>query len=273
MKAEGIALVTGAGRGLGRALAWELALRGFEVVATARREETLGELRAEADAAGLTLTGQPLDVTRPETLELPPGLRVLVNNAGLDGPYLPVEHAPLEQWRELFETNFFGALQVIRSAVPKLREAGGGVICNITTASLLGPVPFFGMYRAGKAALSALGESLRPELAPFGIRVLEILPGPIDTEMLAASDRVPEAAAYPGYEAVSRRAHEGRRSVKGMETPPADAARAIADAILDDASPLRCACDPLGRGLLEAWRGQSDEEFMQGMLGAFRPEQ
>ncbi len=273
MNAEGIAVVTGAGRGLGRALAWELALRGFEVVATARRPETLDPLVAEAATAGLALKSQKLDVTRPGTLELPRGLRVVVNNAGLDGPYLPVQHAPIEQWRKLFETNFFGALEVIRRAVPQLRKSGGGVICNVTTASLLGPVPFFAMYRASKAALSALGESLRSELSPFGIRILEILPGPIDTDMLAASDRMPEAAAFPGYLGVARRAHEGRRGVAGLETPPADAARAIADAILDDTSPLRCGCDPLGRGLLEAWRGQSDESFVQGMLGAFRPEE
>jgi hypothetical protein len=57
-----------------------------------------------------------------------------------------------------------------------------------------------------------------------------------------------------------------------LVTPPAEAARAIADAILDDASPLRSGCDPLGQGLLEAWRGQTDEAFMQGMLGAFAPE-
>lgn len=273
MDARGIAVVTGAGRGLGRALAWELAGRGFEVLATARRAEALAELVTEARSAGLALRPGVLDVTRPGTLELPAGLRVVVNNAGVDAPYLPVEHAPLEQWRETFETNFFGALEVIRRAVPRLREAGGGVICNVTTASLLGPVPFFALYRAGKAALSALGESLRAEVAPFGIRVLEILPGPIATEMLAASDRVPEAARYPDYQAVARRAHEGRLGVAGMETSPDDAARAIVDAILDDASPLRCACDPLGRGLLEAWRAQSDEEFMRGMLGAFAPEQ
>lgn len=271
MNAEGVAVVTGAGRGLGRAVALELARRGFQVVATARRPEALEGLVAEAAEAGLSLRGQALDVTRPETVALPRGLRVVVNNAGLDGPYLPVEHADVEQWRELFETNFFGALEVIRKALPLLRGAGGGVICNITSASLLGPVPFFGMYRAGKAALAALGESLRAELSPLGIRVLEILPGPIATEMLAASDRVPEAAAWPEYAAVARRAHEGRRGVAGMETPAADAARAIVDAILDDESPLRCACDPLGRGLLEAWRAQSDEEFSQGMLGAFRP--
>ena len=204
---------------------------------------------------------------------MPAGLRVLVNNAGIDGAYLPVEHAPMEQWREMFETNFFGAVEVVRRAIPRLRDAGGGVICNVTTAALLGPVPLFAMYRAGKAALSALGESLRAELAPFGIRVIEILPGPVATDMLAGSDRLPEASACEGYEGIARRIHTGRQGVENMATPSAEAARAIVDAILDDDAPLRCGCDPLGSSMLEACRAQGDEAFMQGMLGAFAPEE
>src|SRR5438067_13919045 len=97
-----------------------------------------------------------LDVTRPETIRLPTGLRVLVNNAGVESAYLPVEHAPMEQWREIFETNVFGVVAVTRAAIPLLREAGGGVICNVTSSSLLAPMPFYAAYRASKAAVSAL---------------------------------------------------------------------------------------------------------------------
>ena len=93
------------------------------------------------------------------------------------------------------------------------------------------------------------------------------MPGPIDTDMLAASDRLPEAAAHAGYEASAEKLLAGRRGVAAMTTSPEVAARAIADAILDDASPLRVACDPLGSGLLEAWRTSSDEVLMRAMLG------
>lgn len=272
MIADGIALVTGAGRGLGRALALELARRGFDVVATARTGSALRRLEEDAAAEGLAVAGEILDVTRPETISVPPGLRVLVNNAGVDGAYLPVEHTPVESWREIFETNFFGLVEVTRRAIPSLRAAGGGVVCNVTSSSLFAPVPLFAGYRASKAAVSALGESLRTELAPFGIRVLEILPGPIASDMLARSDRVPEAMEHPGYEGIAERSHAGRRSVEHMVTAPEEAARAIADAILDDASPLRCACDPLGRGLLESWRGKDDESLMRDMLPAWLPE-
>ncbi len=179
---------------------------------------------------------------------------MLVNNAGVDKAYLPVEHAPQALWREMFETNLFGLVEVVRRAVPRLRESGGGVVCNITSCSYLVGVPFFAAYRASKAAVGALGESLRAELAPFGIRVLEVMPGPIDTDMLAASDHLPEAAVHPGYETLAQALHTGRRAVAPMTASPESAANAIADAILDDASPLRVACDPLGAGQLQAWR-------------------
>jgi NAD(P)-dependent dehydrogenase (short-subunit alcohol dehydrogenase family) len=267
VKAEGIALVTGAGRGLGRAIALELARRGFEVRAGMRDPAAGAELAHEAARAGGRLAAQRLDVTDPDSIAAPDGLRVLVNNAGYDGEYLPLEHAPMSLWRRMFETNVFGAVEVTRRAIPKLRAAGGGVVCNVTSVSILTAVPFFAAYRASKAALGAVGESLRAELAPFGIRVLEILPGPIDTAMLAASDRLPEAARHAGYEELARRLWEGRRGIAHLTTAPAQAAVAIADAILDDDAPLRCACDPLGAAQLEAWRRSSDEDLMRAMLG------
>lgn len=258
MKAEGVALVTGAGRGLGRAIALELSRRGFEVVATARRPEPADlpeDVRVEA-----------LDVTRPESIRIPEGLRVLVNNAGLDAPYLPVEHAPVSLWRNLFETNLFGTVEVIRRAIPVLRATGGGVVCNVTSASLFSAVPFFAAYRASKAAVSALGESLRTEVARFGIRVVEIAPGPVETEMLAASDRMPEAAEHAGYEALAAWLLRGRRGAGAQRVSPEAAAARVADTILDDEAPLRNACDPLGAGQLEAWRSQRDEELMRALL-------
>jgi NAD(P)-dependent dehydrogenase (short-subunit alcohol dehydrogenase family) len=270
VRAEGTALVTGASRGLGRATALELARRGFEVVAALRDPAAGADLPARAAESGGRLRVTQLDVTRPESIEIPAGLRVLVNNAGVDAEYLPVEHAPAALWRGMFETNFFGLLEVTRAAIPVLRRAGGGAICNVTSCSLLSPVPFYAAYRASKAAVSALGESLAAELAAFGIRVLEVMPGPIDTDMLAASDRLPEAAAHPGYEPLAEWLLTGRRGVASLTTAPERAAEAIADAILDDAAPLRVACDPLGVGQLAAWR-QAPESFLDAVLGAIRP--
>ena len=266
MKPEGAALVTGASRGLGRAVAWELADRGFDVVASMRDPDDGAALGLEARERGLALRVERIDVNDATTIRIPDGLRVLVNNAGVEGDYLPVEHTPSSLYRALFETNVFGLLDVTRRAIPSLRAAGGGVVCNVTSCSLLAPMPFFAAYRASKAAVSAIGESLRTELRPFGIRVLEIQPGAISTDMLRGSERMPEAARHAGYETMARRVYQSRPP---EETPPDEAARTIVDAILDDDAPLRCACDAMGAGLLEAWRHSSDEDMMRGMVDFF----
>lgn len=271
MKASGAALVTGAGRGLGRAIALELADRGFDVVASMRQPGAGAAPAARENARG-SLRADALDVTRPDTIEIPEGLRVLVNNAGVDTEYLPVEHAPLSLWRTMFETNLFGLVEVTRRAIPVLRAAGGGVICNVTSASLFSAVPFYAAYRASKAAVSALGESLATELAGFGIRVVEIVPGPVDTEMLAASDRMPEAAQHEGYERLAAWLLRGRRGAGALTTPAKQAARQIATAILDDDAPLRNACDGLGEAQLEGWRGARDEDLLRAILSATREE-
>jgi NAD(P)-dependent dehydrogenase (short-subunit alcohol dehydrogenase family) len=268
VKPGGTALVSGAGRGLGRALALELARRGFDVLAT-MRDVCAGEGLAEAagpDAKRIRV--QALDVTKPATITLPERLCVLVNNAGVETDYLPVEHAPLEAWRAVFETNLFGLVELTRRAVPRLRAAGGGVIVNVTSASLLFPMPFYAVYRASKAAVAALGETLRAELRPLGIRVLEVLPGPIETDLLAGSDREPEAVACAGYEALARWAHAARRGMNGSTTPAAEAARRIADAILDERAPLRIACDDVGAGMIAGADAAPFEARLAGALAA-----
>lgn len=266
MRAEGNAVVTGASRGIGRAVALELARRGFDVVATMRDPAAGAALADEAAGSPGTLRVERLDVTDHGTIRLPETLRVLVNNAGTEAEHPPFEATPLDLWHRMYETNVFGLIEVTRRAIPALRAAGGGVICNVTSSSILAPVPFYAPYRSSKAAVSAIGESLRAELAPLGIRVVEIMPGPIDTDMLEGSDRAPEAIDHDGYREVAERYYEGRRAIEDQVTSTADAARAIADAILDDDSPLRVGCDPLAVGMLEGWRRSRDEDFMQAML-------
>jgi NAD(P)-dependent dehydrogenase (short-subunit alcohol dehydrogenase family) len=268
MKAEGVAVVTGAGRGLGRAVALELARRGFEVLATMRDVRAGAALAEAAGADAKRIRVAALDVTKPETVALPERLSVLVNNAGVETAYLPVEHAPLDAWRSVFETNVFGLAELTRRAIPALRRAGGGAIVNVTSASLFFPMPFYAVYRASKAAVQALGESLAAELRPFGIRVLEVLPGPVETDLLAGSEREPEAAAHAGYSDLARWAHAGRRALSGRTTPAAVAAQRIADAILDDTSPLRVACDDVGRALLEGADATPFAARFAGALGA-----
>jgi len=269
MDATGVAVVTGAGRGIGRAVAVELARRGFDVVATMRNPADGEGLADEVGGAG-NIRVDRLDVNDASTMHMPDGLRVLVNNAGVESDNLPLEVMPADAWRSIFETNVFGLVEVTKHAIPLIRDAGGGVICNVTSSSLLAPVPFLGAYRSSKAAVSAIGESLAAEVSQFGIRVLEILPGPIETAMLAASDKPAAAIEHERYRAQAAQLWEGRQRIRGMYTPAAEAARRIADAILDDDAPLRVGCDDLSVGMIAGWRNAaSDEAWMQPLLASF----
>ncbi|HEX7522050.1 MAG TPA: SDR family NAD(P)-dependent oxidoreductase [Acidimicrobiia bacterium] len=265
MDATGTAMVTGASRGLGRAIAIDLARAGFDVVATMRDPGAGKGLAAEIEDAAGTITVERLDVKDLASFQMPEGLRVLVNNSGIDGDYLPLEHTPIDQWREVFETNVFGLVEVTRRAIPALRATGGGVVCSITSSSITVPVPFFSVYRASKAAVSALDDTLRVELAPFGIRVVEIMPGPIQTDMLFASERIAEAVAYDDYRAMAEAAYEMRMRTTDQYTPAATAAAAIRAAILDDRGPMRYGCDPMSVAMIDMWRRSSDEELFRSV--------
>jgi NAD(P)-dependent dehydrogenase (short-subunit alcohol dehydrogenase family) len=267
MEAKGKALVTGASRGIGRATALALAQHGFEVWATMRNPADGAELVAAHERIRIV----ELDVTRPETIAMPDGLRVLVNNAGADDGHLPFEHDSMEDWRQVFETNLFGLAAVTQAAIPALRASGGGVIANVTSISVLAPVPFYAVYRASKAAVAALGESLRCELAPFGIRLLEVLPGPVDTDMFAASGREPRAMDFPDYREAAAFGHAGRLNVESVKASVASAAERIVAAVLDDAAPLKVTCDSMGDAMLQAWRAGTEEDYQRSFLPAFVP--
>jgi NAD(P)-dependent dehydrogenase (short-subunit alcohol dehydrogenase family) len=267
MEPTGAALVTGASRGIGRAVACELVARGFDVTAS---------MRDPAAGADLPATGPGrlhvarLDVNDPAGIEIPPGLRVLVNNAGVEAENLPIETAGLDLWRTLFETNVFGLVNVTRAAIPVLRANGGGVIVNVTSSSLLVPVPFLGLYRASKAAVSALGESLQAEVAGFGIRVLEVMPGPIQTDMLASGDHPAEAIEVDEYRTLAEALWTARQGIRDQHTPATEAARRIVDALLDDDGPLRVGCDPLSEGLLGARDAVAGHDaWFRPLLAAF----
>ncbi|MGD0310944.1 MAG: SDR family NAD(P)-dependent oxidoreductase [Acidimicrobiales bacterium] len=264
METVGSALVTGASRGIGRAVALELADRGFDTVAGMRRPDDGVGL---AGATSGRLTVARMDVNDPDSYDLPDDLRVLVNNAGVDSEYLPVEHSRLDDWRALFETNVLGLVATTIAAIPVLRANRPAVVCNISSSSILASVPFYSAYRATKAAVSAFGDTLRVELAPSGIRVVEILPGPIDTDMFQLSTGDQAAARFDRYRAMADRTRQLRQETADpMVSSPAQAAALIVDAIVDDAGPLRYGCDPLSIGLLDLWR-QSDDETMFALTG------
>lgn len=270
MTPSGIIAVTGAGGGMGLAVVAECARRGYR---------TLGLILDETQRAGLAqaVAGLPgrtdiqvLDITKPGDFTFPPDLEVLVNNAGIRLKNLPIEEIGLDEWRLYFEVNFLGAVELTRRAIPLLRARGGGVVCNINSGSITLPVPFIGPYRATKGAMMAFSESLRVELAPFGIRIVEIMPGGVITgiNVESVTRRVAHAVDYPPYAPMAKRQRQMFLD-SGIELIEASqAAIRIVEAILDDTGPMRygtCAASDAG---IEAWRPEGGEARMTMMIEA-----
>ena len=174
-------LITGCSSGIGLALAEAFQSAGFEVWASARKPEDVARLQA------IGLTARQLDVNdeaglatlAAELEQRGNGLDVLINNAGY-GAMGPLLDGGVEAIRRQFETNVFAVVGVTRALFPALRRARGLVV-NIGSVSGVLVTPFAGAYCASKAAVHALSDALRMELAPFGVRVMEVQPGAIDT--------------------------------------------------------------------------------------------
>jgi len=179
-------MITGASTGIGRACALRLDEAGARVFAGVRNESDGDALKRNASDA---LTPVLIDVTLPETIASArdtvaeaisdAGLAGLVNNAGVfyGGP---LEFAPLDELRQLFEVNFFGVVSVTQAFLPLLRKAKGRLV-NMSSVSGLFAFPFLGPYASSKHALEALTDSWRLELRPWGIKVSLVEPGEVDT--------------------------------------------------------------------------------------------
>lgn len=270
MGTNGKALVTGAGRGLGKAIALELAGRGYHIIAGVRDLTAGAELLAAAAALEGTVELRRLDIASLGDYTPPPDLDILVNNAGYRGPYLPVEEAGMDEWQRTFATNFFGLIDLTRRVIPGMRKAGKGVICNIGSLGAYTPMPFYAIYRSSKAALTALCEALRIELAPFGIRVLEIPIGGVDTDMFRSSiaHRAPDAIAYEAYRPMAERHLLNAQSFSASAIGAAEAARKVVDALMVE-GPLRRACDPNAEAGLRYLEGSTEEERLAAMMDRF----
>lgn len=266
------ALVTGASRGLGRAIALELARRGYEVIAGVR---SVAEAEADFAVAAQNLAGrvrvQQLDVTRLGNWQPPGNLRVLVNNAGFRGRYLAVEDLPLTEWHQTFETNLFGVIELTQRVIPSMRAAGQGIICNIGSLGAYSPMPFYSAYRASKAALAVLSESLRIELAPFGIRVVDIPIGGVDTDMLrdGITHRPPEAVDSPPYKLMAERQAAAAAAWRGAVATPPEVAREVVEALLSDATAMRRPCDPNARRAFDAGICSAEEARLAAALARY----
>jgi len=188
-----IALVTGAGSGIGRAVARALLEDGWTVVLAGRRPEPLQALVDEAAAAGRTALAVPTDVTRPEsvqalfdTVESRFGrLDVLFNNAGVNAPAVPMDELPLETWFKVVDTNITGVFLCARAAFGLMRRQSpqGGRIINNGSISATTPRPFTAPYTASKHAVSGITKSLALDGRAYNIVASQIDIGNALTEL------------------------------------------------------------------------------------------
>jgi NAD(P)-dependent dehydrogenase (short-subunit alcohol dehydrogenase family) len=196
-----VAVVTGASRGIGKAIAAALSGAGAAVVLAARGAEALEATTEELRAAGATVAGVPTDVTDLEqvrrlvsrTVDEFGSLDVLVSNAGSAPFRAPMAEMRPDGFDRYFRANFEGARNGILAAGPTLLERGGGCVLHIASVSGLIASPGLAYYAAAKAAIISLTRTVAREWAPSGVRVNALAPGWIETEMNDAL-RASEAA-------------------------------------------------------------------------------
>ena len=242
MSGKKVALVTGASRGIGRALSEALVERGYLVYGGARSwsaDEKTGFTRLKLDVSDPGSAQEAVERAVGEQGRLD----LLVNNAGV-GQSGSVEETKLSALREVFEINYQGPVNMIRAALPRMREQGSGVIVNVGSVAGKIGLPFQGHYSASKFALEGLSESLYHELKPFGIRVVLIEPGDVGTEIWSRTEHlIPEGSPYAPW---LEKFHEVKRKEMGEKAdPPEKVARQIIKAIESRSGRLRW---PAARG-------------------------
>jgi NAD(P)-dependent dehydrogenase (short-subunit alcohol dehydrogenase family) len=205
-------VVTGTSKGIGLATALVLARAGHTVYATMRSPEKAPELAQRAAAEGLAIHVSKMDVDSDESVaegmaaiaKQAGAIDVLVNNAGIER-HGSIEETPLSAFREVMETNYFGALRCIKAVVAGMRERRSGWIVNVTSiAGKLATSPL-GPYAASKFALEALSEALAQEMKLFGVHVAIVEPGVIDTSMARGLEGMDRPTIYPHTKRMEKR--------------------------------------------------------------------
>ena len=189
---EKVAVVTGGGRGIGRAIAEKFAAEGASIVVTARSEEEIDEVSGEIRAAGGKASSVAADVSREEDCHKIVDsarkafgrIHILVNNAGVLGPVRPVEETTTSEWDKVMAVNLRGPFMLSRLVLPEMYERGSGAILNIVSIAAKAAFQLNAPYAASKAGLIGLTHTLAAESARRGVRVNALSPGPVpETKM------------------------------------------------------------------------------------------
>ncbi|MFN3233581.1 MAG: oxidoreductase [Alphaproteobacteria bacterium] len=235
-------LITGVSSGLGHALAEAALAQGDVVVGTARNTADIERFEALADGRA---HGHLLDVTHDDAItqvvadaeSQTGGIDVLVNNAGY-GLVGAIEEASLEEIRQQFAVNVFGAIAVTQAVLPFMRKRRTGHVLSISSVSGLAPWAGTGVYGASKYALEGFGQNLAKEVAELGIKVTNVEPGALRTDF-AGRSLVTAARQIGDYDGAARDALRTLQDATSRENgDPAKAARAILKMVAADDPPL-----------------------------------
>ena len=258
-------LITGCSTGIGFATAITLAQSGHTVYATMRDPQRAPELGQLAERDNLPITILPMDVDSDESVKTAVAavlaqagqIDVLVNNAGIFRMGA-VEELPLSAFQVVMETNYFGTIRCIQAVLPSMRERGAGCIVNVT--SVAGKIygGFQGTYSASKAATEAFSESLAAEVQPFGIRVVVVEPGVIDTPILDKIETPSADTKYP----IMNRVKAFFAASQTNHVSPSLVGEVIRDLLTDNSTQMRYPVGP-DSALLLGWRASlSDYEWI-----------
>jgi NAD(P)-dependent dehydrogenase (short-subunit alcohol dehydrogenase family) len=259
------ALVTGASSGIGEATALHLAELGYTVYAGARRVERMSDLADRGiRTRSVDVTDDPSMVALVEAILADTGrIDVLVNNAGY-GLYGALEDVPVEEARRQFDVNIFGLARMTQLVLPQMRAQRDGYIVNIS--SMGGKIwePLGSWYHASKFAVEGLSDSLRVEVAAFGIKVVIIQPGTIRSEWSGiAADKLEAASANTPYAEQAKLVGGGLRAVDHMRmaSGPEVVAEAVGKAVQSPKPRTRYIVGGGARGILLAEAVLPDRGF------------
>jgi len=236
-------LITGCSAGLGRHLAQAVLEHGWNAIVTARNPATVEDIVAAYPNAALALAldvtnrTQVADVVRQAEAHFG-GVDVLVNNAG-HGYRAAVEEGEEADVDELFATNFFGPIAMIKAALPGMRARRSGVIVNVSSIAARNSAPGSGYYSATKCAIEGLSDALRKEVAPLGIKVIVVEPGELRTDFSGRSLLQSRTAILDYAETAGRRRKEYDKTDGHQPGDPARGAQVIIQAVEVADAPFR----------------------------------
>ena len=267
-----VAIITGASSGMGKSTALNLHNQGYKVYGMARRTEKMKDL--EEKGIGVV----PLDLTKDESivdainavLEKEGRIDVLLNNAGY-GSYGSVEEVPIEEAKRQFEVNIFGLARITQLVIPTMRKQKSGRIVNISSMGGKIYTPFGAWYHATKFALEGWSDCLRIELKGFGIDVVIVEPGGIQTEWGdIAMDGLKKVSGEGPYAAMANKMIAGSDKNKNKLTPVDVLGKEIAKAASEKNPKTRYLKGYLAKPLVSMRKWLSDKTFDKMILSQLK---